>query len=149
MITANDIKFFQSQGVDSSGGVISGIQIDKTKISRIFPATTRDGIAEGETTYRKVFVKNTGAPPLLGAGVYTLAQPANLERIAFALGTEDDTDPTGLVFEETAGRNAAFWLGDISAEEAVPLWIRRTTPENTPEFEQAMFQLVVEGYAQP
>jgi hypothetical protein len=151
-VTAAQILFYESAGADSSGGVISVIQIDKTKISRLFSDTTREGIADGEVTYRKVFIKNTNPDlALLTAFIYLLSQPSDLERIAFALGTEDDTDPTGLTFEETSGRGAAFLLGDIGngVGEEKPLWIRRTTPAATPEFEQAMFQVVVEGQTSP
>ena len=148
LVLASDLVLYQSQGVNSSGGVISGIIIDQTKISRLFVATTRAGIAGGQTAYMKFFIRNNNAAlALLSAGVYSLSQPGDLERIAFAAGTSEDTDPTSLTFEETGGRQAAFLLGDIpiGAGNEVAVWVRRMTPAGIPVFDQAMFQLAIEG----
>jgi len=144
VIAPADLKFYQSQGPNSSGGAVSVIQINVSQIIRLFPDVTRQNLAQGTTTYVKFFVTNTNPNQKLpGASIFALAPPADQEQIGFALGGPSDDTPSTLAFVPATGKANALALGDLGPGQTVAIWISRTTPANLEPFEQAMFQPVL------
>jgi hypothetical protein len=146
-IVPSDLKFFQSELEGSSGGPISLTEIPQGQLNLIFKDTTQADLVDGSLAYKKVFVINTSPSfSLAGAVVYTLLQPTSGERLALALGTPTDTDPTTLEFQEYNAKNAALLLGDLATNESKSIWMRRLTPaglENFDENAPAFFQLAI------
>jgi hypothetical protein len=142
----SDIMFFQSELEGSSGGAISPILVPQGIVELIFGDTPLDGLENGATEYRKVFLVNGNQTDSLSlAHIWTLLPPTSGEQIAMAVGTDVDTDPSALTFAQFTDENNSLALGTVGTTP-VPIWIRRLTPAGLPPFQnRSMFQLGFRG----
>ena len=145
-IVATDIQFFKSSNPNSDGGVITPTQIVDAVLNNLFPDTTGDQAATGNTTYRKVFVKNNhGTLTWQDVKFWIEAQVQSDETIGIALGTPTDTDGTAPTYVFPSDKSTAIAIGDLVPFGEQGLWVRRVTPAGSTAFPNASSRLKLEG----
>ena len=138
------VSLFRSSLTNSSGGPISAMELPAGEVHLLFPALTSDDLAAGVTTYRKVFVKNTGETKMLNSPFVWLALPPTQGgEISIGLGSDNDADGSAVSYVSPRVFADALALPSLDPGEYQGLWIRRVIPAGTPEFIASAMQLAI------
>ncbi len=147
-LRASDIKFFQSELEASSGGAMSMLEIPRDQLCLIFPDVGRGQARYGAAEYRKVFAVNVHpTDDFFVTRLWLLRQPCAGIEMALGLGDPTDTDGEAVSYSAPMAAKDGIYTGDIAPGQAVPVWVRRVVPADTPEFERGFFQLAFTGRA--
>jgi len=122
----------------------------------LFDDVTGDESATGETEYRGVYVHNAGTVDLQNAIVWIQAEGSASADIEIAVADEavgatmetianENTAPSGPVFQEAANKAGGINIGTIPANSHRGVWVRRIVAAATPAANAATFTLRVEG----
>lgn len=146
-IASSDLQLFKSANANSTGGVISGVQIVDSTLNNLFPDVTGDEAATGKEDYRKAFIKNNHSTLTLMNPVLWLARQAQDDDvISIALGTANDSDPiTGKTYVSPLDKSSGIAFPDLAPGQSQGFWIKRTTPKGAKAFPAAAVQIAVEG----
>lgn len=148
MLTADDIKFFQSELEGSSGGGMSTLEIPKSELCLMFGDVTRGQAKYGAVEYRKIFALNSNPTLDFYVGrLWLLMQPNAGIQMAIGIGDMIDTDGELISYSAPMAAQDAIYLGDLPPGSITPIWLRRVIPAGTPEFDRGFFQLAFTGKA--
>lgn len=98
-IVAADIKYYKSNGTDSTGGTITATEITDNILNNLFDDVSASESEAGLTDYRKLFVKNTHAT-LSWTIVQFWRQVATTsadDEITLGIGTASDDDGSNIL----------------------------------------------------
>ncbi|MFM1891530.1 MAG: hypothetical protein RLZ44_607 [Pseudomonadota bacterium] len=111
-------------------------------LNDIFDDVTKSEALDGRTEYRCIYLKNTAADSILGAGIWihedsvggdSIAiglDPAGVGGTATTIASETEA-PSGVTFSQPASESACLSVGTMTTGQSVALWIRRTVPVGT------------------
>lgn len=151
-ITASDIKFYKSDGTDSTGGAISATEITDNTLNNLFDDVTGDEASSGAVEYRKIFVKNThGSLTWQDVKVWISSLTASTDD---EIDISETTDITGT--NATGGGQSyvrptskvhadVLTLGNIAAAGYAAIWIRRTVGTGASAYDANSGQIKAEG----
>lgn len=115
-IVATDIKKYKSANGSSEGGVITATEITDATIDNLFPSVTVQQAQDGETDYRKFFVKNTN-PSINWSNVVvwkSLPTPSADDEIAIAVGSDTDGDGTNELLSLAVAGVITLFSSDVN-----------------------------------
>ena len=145
-VLPTDLVYDQSSNPISTGGPISAITIDRTKLVNLLPPVTALQQQNGNVSYIKIFLANNNlATNWLNPTFWMLAQPTSGESIAIGFGTANDTNPGAVTFSAPSSFATGLTTASIPFGNAISLWIRRTTPVAQPNYDISSFQLACQG----
>jgi hypothetical protein len=140
----SQITFFASAQPFSSGGVITIQPVPESGKNNLFQDTPWQSLEAGQVVYKKIFLKNSSTT-VLSALLVWLLQPTEQEVVSIGLGTPTDTDGTVVTYSNPT-RDEGFALPTMNPGDAVAIWLRKTTPPNTPAFvNNNLFQIALTG----
>lgn len=157
-IEATDVKYYQSDhsagGIDSIGGDIDSDELSSTAMNNIFDDVPGSESLPGDTEYRVVFVKNEH-----GSLTWTAVKAylENNENNQISIGTkvakntaaqdltDEDTDPTGVTWNQGADYDNGISLPDLAPNDYVAIFLRRVVPANDAADDAKNFRLNVDG----
>jgi len=130
-VTANDLKFYKSNSSDSDGGAISAVEITDNVKNNLFSDILGDEGLNGETKYKKIFLKNNSAAGLDNCLVWLESNTPSTDDIIYISKTTSVTgsnatgDGQNYVAPSSSTDPNVLVIGTISAGSSVALWLKR------------------------
>ena len=162
-ISANDIRFYLSGGVDnfnprnSLGGAISKAEVFNDVLENIFDNVTRIQADNGSTEYRCLYVKNQGSEVWRNTIIYSGEGTTSSEdAIWYGVGTspiggieqgplaQEDDPPSGVNFQNGPVKKNAFLLGDLAPGAHKAIWLRRVVNQGAKTLKRNRFLIRIE-----
>lgn len=93
-IVAADIKYYKSNGTDSTGGTITATEVTDNTLNNLFDDVSSAESEAGLTDYRKIFVKNTHATLSWTSAQFwrQVATTSSDDELTLGIGTASDDD---------------------------------------------------------
>jgi len=146
-IDLNNIRYYKCQNwaedENHGGDVDTGSPITS---GQIFDDVSSQERRQGDTEYRKIFLKNENLTTVHNAIWIGQNTPSQADEIYIcASGTSADTvqDASGYNYIQPSGWDSGFSLGDLEPNACYPIWIKRVVKAGYESYLNNAFQIIV------
>lgn len=152
-VQPTDIKFFLSGGASNAdtnaalGGAKSSVEVTDNVLHNLFDEVSGDEHTAGDTNYRCIFVKNNSAETAYNVKLWIESNTTSADTAitvgldltgvgdtADTVANESTAPDPAVTFSSAANQASALNLGDMTAGQSYPVWIKRVvTAGSTPQ----------------
>jgi hypothetical protein len=120
------LGYYRSSKVNSDGGLLTSVIVNSV-LNDLFGDITPTMASKGNTTYRKIFVKNDfGSDTILDVRLWKLSNTASLsDEIYLGLGTASDESGSAITYYDPHSYAEGLQLGNMTSGQSLSIWLKR------------------------